>query len=168
MTTVDGWTDTKALHAYIAAAASTGGRAGMGVVFVDAHGRALRKIGRGLAGASSGDLAAFKGIVYALWTSRRLGSRRVIVHCDHPDVVAQINGEREVEPELVGPYLEVRALLHAYRAARVEPTHEGVDATIWGREARALAEAGRERDVDESIEDLPLWSAQRMEERSTA
>lgn len=155
------------LHAFVAAAEPADGRTGMGVVFVDSRGRALRKIGRALPGVTNGDLAAFRGIVYALWNSRRLGSRRVVVHCSAQGVVRQINGEADVAEEFVGPYLEVRALLHAYRAARVEPCPRGSGDLRWQDEAQALAEAALERDVDETVEDLPLWSGA-MEERSTA
>src|SRR5207253_4591631 len=68
--------------------------------------------------------------------SRRLGSRRVVVYCSDRDVVAQINGEDDVPEEYVGPYLEVRALLHAYRAARVEPCPQGGDDALWVGAAR--------------------------------
>src|SRR5207302_8303784 len=64
------------LHAYVGAAEHTGGRTRMGVVFADAQGRTLRKMGRTLPGATSTSLAVFRGIVCALWNSRRLGARR--------------------------------------------------------------------------------------------
>lgn len=155
------------LHAYVAGAKAASGRIGLGVVFVNDQGRPIRKIGRTLPGGTSPGLAAFRGIVYALWNSRRLGPRQVVVHCHDRDVVAQINGEEDVAEEYVGSYLEVRALLHAYRAARVEPCPEGRDDSLWMRVARELADAAMDRDVDETVEDLPLWSAP-MEERSTA
>ena len=155
------------LHAYVAAAELSDGRAGVGVIFVDGHGRAVRRMGRALSGVASLSLAAFRGIVYALWNSRRLGFRRVVVHCADQAVVAQINGDEEVREEFVGPYLEVRALLHAYRAARVEFSPEGTGEMLWPREAAALAEGTIDRDVDETVQDLPLWSAL-AEERSTA
>ncbi|HKV45862.1 MAG TPA: reverse transcriptase-like protein [bacterium] len=155
------------LHAYVAAAEPEGGRTGMGVVFVDAHGRALRKIGRALPGVSRRSLAAFRGIIYTLWHSRRLGARRVVIHCADPDVVGQINGRDDVDEECVGPYLEVRALLHAYRVARIEPSPQAAGDLFWPRAAQSLADAALDRDVDETVEDLPLWSGV-MEERSTA
>lgn len=154
--------NARALHAYVAATLAQG-RAGMGVVFTDSHGRVVRRIGRRLPGVTTRDLAAFRGILYALWNSRRLGSRWIVVHSDHPDVVAQISGAREVDPVLVGPYLEVRALLHAYRGARVV-----VGETTWGHEAATIAEAAREHDTDDMVEDLPLWAGQPMLERSSA
>jgi ribonuclease HI len=130
----------------------------MGVVFVDVHGRVVRRIGRTAPNTATHDLASFRGIVYALWNSRRPGSRRVVVHSDHPSVVAQINGHRDVDPALVGPYLEARPLLHAYRRARVE-----VQRTPWGREAEAAAEAAPARDTDDVIEDLPLWAGRPLD-----
>ncbi len=155
------------LHAFVATAEPGNGHTGMSVVFVDNQGRALRKVGRPLPGVTNRRLAAFRGIVYALWNSRRLGSRQVVVHCPDRDVVAQINGEVDVAEELVGPYLEVRALLHAYRAARVEPCPQGTGELLWQSEAQALADAALDHDVDETVEDLPLWSGL-IEERSTA
>lgn len=155
------------LHAYVAAAEPAGSRMGMGVIFVDHHGRALRKIGRALPGVATRGLATFRGIVYALWNSRRLGSRQVVVHCPDRDIVAQINGEAGVAEEFVGPYLEIRALLHAYRTARVEASPQGAGDLLWQGEAQALADTALERDVDETVEDLPLWSGV-LEERSTA
>jgi hypothetical protein len=158
----------RVIHAYVAADQS-GRRAGLGVVFVDARGEVLRRVGR-RASASSKDLAAFQGILYALWTARRLGSRRVVVHSDRPGVVAQINGHQAVHGDFVGPYLEVRALLHAYRSARVE---EGGQMG-WEQEALAMAEAALTFDVhafdvtEVVVEDLPLWTSQVPSERTPA
>jgi reverse transcriptase-like protein len=144
----------KVIHAYVAAAEPADGRSGMGVVFVDSQGRVLKRIGRSLPGVRSHDLAAFRGILYALWNSRRFGVRHVVVHSDTPVVVAQVNGDRQVEDSLVGPYLEVRALLHAYRQARVL-----ADGSAWGREAAAIAAVALRHNTDDVVEDdLPLWS----------
>ena len=146
----------KVMHAYVAAQA-TSGSAAVGIVFVDDRGDVIRRVGRRLQeprSESARDLAAFRGILHALWNARRLGSRRVIVHSDHPGVVAQINGVCEVQFGLIGPYLEVRALLHAYRSARVE-----VDASDWAEAARAIAAAALAADAaDYVVRDLPLWA----------
>jgi hypothetical protein len=158
----------RVVHAYVAAA-QTGQWTGLGVVFVDARGEVLRRVGRRATGSSK-DLAAFRGILYALWTARRLGSRRVIVHSDRPGVVAQINGHQEVHVDFVGPYLQVRALLHAYRSARVE---EGGQMT-GEQEALAMAEAALTFDVhaydvtEIVVEDLPLWTWQVASDRTPA
>ena len=159
-----GWAEhPRTIYAHVAALPPAAGRTWMGVVFVDVHGQVLRRIGRTAPDTPTRDLAAFRGILYALWNSRRLGSRWVVVFSDNPGVVAQINGDQEVDPSLVGPYLEVRALLHAYRSARVE-----VQRSHWEREALAAAEAARTGHTDDIIEDLPLWAGRSMEERSTA
>jgi len=144
----------KVIHAYVAAAEPADGRSGMGVVFVDSQGHVLKRIGRSLPDVRSHDLAAFRGILYALWNSRRFGVRHVVVHCDAPVVVDQVNGDRHVDDSLVGPYLEVRALLHAYRQARVL-----ADGSAWGREAAAIAAVALRHNTDDVVEDdLPLWS----------
>jgi hypothetical protein len=88
-------------------------------VFVDANGRAQQVITMTPVGARGACERALRGIVYALWMARTLGYRRVVVHSDHPEAVAQINGSRRVDPSLIGPYLEARALMHAYRWVRV-------------------------------------------------
>lgn len=155
------------LHAYVASA-DAGRWAGLGVVFIDGRGRVLRRVGRRVP-VSTGDLAAFQGILCALWTARRLGARRIVVHSDNAAVVAQINGGQEVSVDLVGPYLEVRALCHAYRSARVEAGQMGLQ-----HDARAMAETAVTFDVtafdvsDVVVEDLPLWSWQVAAERTPA
>ncbi len=118
------------MHAYVAVAGVSGGGKGVAILFVGAGGRLLQRT-RQVRPEATGDLAAFRGIITALWTARRLGSRRIVVHSDTPGVVARINGDRDVEPELVGPYLEVRALMHAYRSARVEPDQAGQQTLEW-------------------------------------
>ncbi len=125
-------------------------------MFVDWRGRALRRVGRCVP-ISAKDLAAFQGILYALWTARRFGSRRLVVHSDNPAVVAQINGRQEVSLDLVGPYLEVRALLHAYRSARVEADLVGAEQVALAMAEVALGFDVNAFDVTEVIrEDLPL------------
>ncbi len=142
----------RTVHAYVAEMGSETGAAGMGVAFFDARGRVLSTVERPFPRAVTREPAAFRGILLALWTARRLGARGVIVHCDNPAVVRQITGEVEVGPALVGPYLQVRALLHAYRTAQVL-----IDDVGRGREALALAAATRARGADMPLEDLPLW-----------
>jgi hypothetical protein len=150
------------LHAYVAAIEGDR-RTAVGVVFVDSLGRVRRRFGRSI--PATKDRAAFRGVLYALWNSRRLGCRRVIVHSDNPAVVAQINGRREVDLDLVGPYLQVRALLHAYRSARVVG-----DQKAGAAEARAVAEAARGSGALDNIvvEDLPLWAWSRVDDRQGA
>lgn len=62
----------------------------------------------------------FRGIIYALWNARRLGYRRLALHSDDPTAVAQLSGERHVDPGTIGPYLEARALMHLYRSASID------------------------------------------------
>ncbi|HXX38764.1 MAG TPA: hypothetical protein VEP50_11595 [bacterium] len=106
-----------ALHAYVAA---TNDADILSIVFVDARARVLDHIALAASDASTACARALRGIVYALWRSRRLGYRRVAVHSDVPGAVTRLNGERPLEPSLIGPYLEARALMRAYRWARVD------------------------------------------------
>lgn len=62
----------------------------------------------------------FRAVVHALWNARRLGYRRVAVHCDDPGAVAQLNGDRRVDTDAVGLYLEARALMHLYKIATID------------------------------------------------
>jgi hypothetical protein len=62
----------------------------------------------------------FRAVVYALWNARRLGFRRVAVHCDDPDAVAQLNGHRPVDPNVVAEYLQIRALTHLYKNVGID------------------------------------------------
>ena len=154
--------DDVGLHAHVAAI-EVDRRTALGVVFVDSLGRVRRRVGRSL--SATKDRAAFQGVLYALWHSRRLGPRRVIVHSDNPAVVAQINGRLEVDLDLVGPYLQVRALLNAYRSARVVG-----DQKAWAAEARAVATAALGSGALDNIvvEDLPLWASSRVDGRQGA
>ena len=129
----------------------SGGRCGIGVLFVDEQGHVLGRIRKTLPHATR-DQAVFHGILAALWTARRLRTRAMVVHVDAPHVVAQINGERRVAWDLVGPYLQVRALLNAYRDSRVE-----ADLLGWGPAAIAVAEAALRR-AGGAVDDLPLWA----------
>jgi len=106
-----------ALHAYVAV---TGGADTVSVIFVDAHARVLEHVALAASHAGAACGRALRGIVYALWRSRKLGYRRVAVHSDVPAAAALLAGERRLESSLIGPYLEARALMRAYRWVRVD------------------------------------------------
>lgn len=106
-----------ALHAYVAV---TGDADTVSVIFVDAHARVLEHVALAASHAGTACGRALRGIVYALWRSRKLGYRRVAVHSDVPAAASLLAGERRLESSLIGPYLEARALMRAYRWARVD------------------------------------------------
>jgi len=106
------------LYAYVASGNDDAGRS-LSLTFVDDGGRVQQLITLTPVGTRTPCERALRGIVHALWSARTLGYRRVIVHSDQPEAVALINGGRRVDPRLIGPYLEARALMHAYRWARV-------------------------------------------------
>lgn len=141
------------VHAYVAEVMS-GGRCGIGVLFVDNRGHVLGRIRKTLLHTARNQ-AVFHGILAALWAARRLGTRALVVHVDDPQIVAQINGEQQVSWDLVGPYLQVRALLHAYRDCRI-----AADLLGWGPAAIGVAEAALRR-TGGAVDDLPLWARSR-------
>jgi Reverse transcriptase-like len=106
------------LHVYITTAAR---RCGVppSVVFVDDAGRVLETVPLDRI-AKTRSQPAFRAIVHALWKARRLGYRRVEVHSDDPAAVAQMNGERAVDPDGIGLYLEAKALIHLYTSAHID------------------------------------------------
>jgi hypothetical protein len=117
------------LHVYVATASRSG--AEPSVVFVDEHAGILDRVPlNAIASGERGPAAppavrrdarmAFRAMVYALWRVRRLNYRRVAVHADDPEAVAQVNGDLAVAPDAVGPYLQIRALMHLYRLASVD------------------------------------------------
>ncbi|MHB8731586.1 MAG: reverse transcriptase-like protein [bacterium] len=116
------------LHVYIATAPRP--NAAPSLVFVDGAARVLDQIpcdrlppGPAVSPstqASAHSRLTFRAAVYALWHARRLGFRRIAVHSDDPAAVAQINGERRVDPDAIGLYLEARALMHLYKSATVD------------------------------------------------
>lgn len=90
------------------------------LVLVDETARVLDRIPLERIFPTSTAGPAFRAIVYALWKARRLGYRRVAVHSDDPAAVAQVNGDRHVDPEAIGAYLQVRALMHLYTSAWID------------------------------------------------
>jgi hypothetical protein len=116
---------------YVTAAPRSG--AEPSVVFVDERAGILDRVPLHVIRSAEHSSAAFRGIVYALWRARRLGYRRVAVYADDPAAVAQISGERCVDPDAVGPYLQIRALMHIYRQASVHVGELIVDGDLAGR-----------------------------------
>jgi Reverse transcriptase-like len=106
------------LHIYITTAARRYG-APPSVVFVDDAGRVLETVPLDRIPETRSQ-PALRGIVHALWKARRLGYRRVELHTDDPAAVAQMNGERAVDPDGIGLYLEAKALMHLYTIARID------------------------------------------------
>lgn len=116
------------LHVYIATAPRSNGTPSL--AFTDESGRLLDRMpldrlprhstGRTPAAAPARLPLTFRAVVYALWNGRRLGYRRIAVHGDDPAAVAQLTGERPVDPDAVGLYLEARALMHLYKRATID------------------------------------------------
>lgn len=133
------------------------GRAGLGVV-VRAGGQTVQVIRRAVRAGSPAE-AAFRAILLGLWHARSAGTRRVRVRVDHADAVRQITGETEPATELIGVYLQVRALLNAYRWSQLEliPREANVEAALAAVEALDEGPVV-DAEEDQTTESLPLFA----------
>ncbi len=95
---------------------------------------------------------AYRALLLALWEARRMGARALVLGTDDADVAAQLTGSGSPAPEAIGPYLQVRALLHAFRSIEVRYVTPG-----WERDA-ATAAAAAEHPGQPVYTDLPLWA----------
>ncbi len=95
---------------------------------------------------------AYRGLLLALWEARRMGARELILGTDDADVAACLNGTGAPTEEATVPYLQIRALLHAFRSAEVRHLTPG-----WDRDATTAAEAALHPDRP-ICTDLPLWA----------
>jgi hypothetical protein len=93
--------------------------------------------------------AAYRAIVLGLLEARRLRAHAVVVSVEDAGVVAQLDG-RAPPPPALGLYLQVRALLNAFRSARVR--HGARPAEGGASDAASL-------DRRRACTDLPLWAA---------
>lgn len=98
---------------------------------------------------------AYRALLLALWEARRLGARALILSTDDAEVAAQITGTGPPHADAVGAYLQVRAMLNAFRSV----------ALLWhtqahgGDAALASAAAGAPgRAAQPACTDLPLWA----------
>lgn len=147
--------------------AARNGRVAAGVVIRDATGRTLRVTARSLE-ATSHEEAAYRALLHGLWRARKMGARRARVYSDDADVVAQLEGTSEVPVELIGPYLQTKAMLNAYRWSSVDLIERDRNA-----EAALAAMDTLDREPDpqgfevEEIEAMPLWEQTERERVGT-
>ena len=137
--------------------ASTGGgdRAAAGVVVRACDGTPLAVLGR-VDPRASRQVAVYRGMVAGLLRARRLGVRAIRVAVDDPDVAAQLAGRAEIPPDLIGLYLQARALLNAFRQRDVHPLRGLPTAEAQRAALRALEEGA---EAPDDADPLPLWQA---------
>lgn len=137
--------------------AARDGRVAAAAVIRDAEGRTLRVTARSLEGTSREE-AAYRALLHGLWRARRMGARRVRVYCGDATVLAQLEGEIEVPVELVGVYLQTRAMLNAYRWSSVELVQRDRNAEAALASVDALDREPDPRGLEiEEIDAMPLW-----------
>jgi hypothetical protein len=96
---------------------------------------------------------AYSALLLALWEARRIGAHAVVLSTHDVDVAAQLAGAEPPAPGMIGPYLQIRALRHAFRS--VEIRHLQVDDAS---EILKAASSRRTRQNRRSWADLPLWA----------
>ncbi|MGQ0549375.1 MAG: reverse transcriptase-like protein [Armatimonadota bacterium] len=101
--------------------------------------------------------AGYRALVLGLWEARRAGAKLVDLALDAPEVVAQVEGTEQPSADVIGPYLQVRALLNVFHQARIRH----LPPSSMARAARAASVAVRPRP---RYADLPLWAAARRTE----
>jgi len=133
------------------------GRAAFGVVIRDVDGQVLRVSGRALGDASL-EVASYRAVLHGVWRAKRLGAQRVRVFTEDAEVVAQLEGHGEVPADLIGLYLQTKAMLNAYRWSRVELIVRELNADAATAAAESLEQAtAPATGADEDDLDLPLW-----------
>ncbi len=140
------------MEIYASIAAGPSGCVALGVVLRDAEGHTVSVTTRAL-GTISREEATYRALLLGLWRAKRGGAHRIRIYTDHPDVVAQLRGHGEVPPPLVGLYLQVRAMLNAYRWRVLE----GIDRARNAEAALAAMEALDRPPETDDVESLPLW-----------
>jgi len=138
-------------------AAVRDGTAGIGIVIRSAR-QTVRVIRRAVRAASRTE-GAYRALLHGVWKARETGARRIRVCSDDPAVVDQVTGRTEVPGDLVGLYLQTRAMLNAYRWSAVHyvPRERNAEAAVAALEAldQDLSDTCPERD---GLDALPLFS----------
>lgn len=132
-------------------------KAGVGIV-IRSSGQTVRVVRRPV-GAHSRAEAAYRALLHGVWKARGTGARQIRVYSDNPDIVDQLTGRSEVPAELVGLYLQTRAILNAYRWSAVEhlPRERNAEAALAAFEA--LDQEASEPDLEmDDLDTLPLFS----------
>jgi hypothetical protein len=96
----------------------------------------------------------YRALLSALWEARRMGARRLVVGINDADVIAQISGNDVPPADVIGLYLQTRALLNAFRSAVVEYAPDEWPDLVAA--PNAVAGSAPRPPV---CSDLPLWTA---------
>ncbi len=139
------------LHAATAGRADLGGRGAIAAVLHWDGSESSRIIVRRLR-RNDQVPPAYRAMLLALWEARRMGARELVLATDDADVAAGLNGAGVPTGDATVPYLQIRALLHAFRSAEVRHLTPG-----WDRDATTAAEAASHPDRPVCT-DLPLWA----------
>lgn len=112
------------------------------------------------AGPAPPRVLAYRAVLHGVLRAKSLGARRIRVFTESADVMAELEGRGEVPPDLIGLYLQTKAMLNAYRWSRVEliGREQNAEAALAAAEALERSAASpRGASEDEDLELLPLW-----------
>ncbi len=98
-------------------------------------------------------VATYRALLLGLGEARRAGARALVLYAGDASVAAQLEGTEPPPAGTLGPYLQVRALLNAFRSASVRHVE-----TMAGEEA-VFAAAAAFHSRRPAYSDLPLWAA---------
>ncbi len=143
----------RTLHVAVASAAWNTRRAVAAVLRWEGE-EASKTIVRGLEQDDAAP-AGYRAVVLGLWEARRAGAKLLDVAVDAPEVSAHLEGTEEPPVEVIGPYLQARAMLNAFDHVRIRHV---LRSPSMQRAAKAAAVAVRPRP---RYADLPLWVASR-------
>lgn len=93
------------------------GKMAYGVVFRSGNGRTLRQVGRAVEPGDPRGIT-LQAVLRALWAARRYG-RTVRIAVEIPEVADWLARRSEVDPRFLATFLQIRALMHAYRRVEV-------------------------------------------------
>ncbi len=139
---------------YASTAVAPDGHVAIGVVLRDAEGHTLSVTAKCLRPMSREE-AAYRGLLLGLWRAKKMGARRVRIYVDDGEVIAQLQGHGVIPPAFVGLYLQVRAMLNAYRWR----TLQWIERSRNAEAALAAMEALDQTPDPDDIESLPLWQS---------
>jgi len=136
-----------------AAAASAGGR--IAAAAVVKQGQATILTAARVVEEPCRAAAVYRAMAYGLNRARQMGAKRVRAVTDEEEVVAHLEGRASVAPSLIGPHLQTRGMLNAFRWSRVQlvARERNIDAVLAAQAALGLVpEEGL-------VGSLPLWTA---------
>lgn len=128
---------SRTLRAEVSVCPAQAGPGLVKVVMRRGDGRIVRTLNRRLRRGDASP-AISRAILLALWEARRLGARSLVLYTDDAEATSVLTGSEPPPPGALGPYLQVRALRHAFRSVEVRhPSSACADLPLWTAASQA-------------------------------